>query len=564
MMPEPVDLQDDASLATGCSGCAVFLIDESTAMDVRLANGTKSKAASIATAINSLLNQLAAAGDTAVGLLGYRADGAGAVDVGSRFGGALAGRMLVPCAELAAAPLAVEDRVRRLPGAGGIGVSHEEIVRFPLWYVPTLGGSVAPTAAYQACYELLAARQTRMGCPCKPPLLVSFVGDWPTEPSLPAVAGSILGLASAAGPPLLLHAHLSSSARIPPTLYPSADAHLPPGKAQELFHSSSVLPEMLLSVLRQSQVAVNAGARGLILNATMADLIRLLTLVRAYAQWQPATAAAVPRGPSDAAADAEPIALVVLLLDRSVQDPAAEASVKTWRRLQEHANDLLGQIGKRGRERIETAVLTYGAAADGQTEVQNGFAGPLAGQTIVGGAALVAGALRIDEISEKVSNGIGGLISLVRKKPIYIDVAATAAVADTAPAWAAVAQLAADWCGRHPQSAAPPIVLHLTRGRHDPAELAQAMTPLWQGNPPQGGPLLYHLLVTESPHRSLSYPDTSDRIDDPLLAALWQWSSPLLGAARLAAQKRPVTPASRAIVINGKFDLLLEGILERT
>ena len=41
---------------------------------------------------------------------------------------------------------------------------------------------------------------------------------------------------------------------------------------------------------------------------------------------------------------------------------------------------------------------------------------------------------------------------------------------------------------------------------------------------------------------------------------LWQWSSPLLGAAALATEKRIASAGARGIVINAKFDLLLDGI----
>lgn len=73
--------------------------------------------------------------------------------------------------------------------------------------------------------------------------------------------------------------------------------------------------------------------------------------------------------------------------------------------------------------------------------------------------------------------------------------------------------------------------------------------------------MLYHLAVTPSPHRSLAYPGRPDGIEDPVLLKLWELSSPLLGAGTLAAERPAVTPDARGIVINGKFDLLLDGLL---
>jgi hypothetical protein len=71
---------------------------------------------------------------------------------------------------------------------------------------------------------------------------------------------------------------------------------------------------------------------------------------------------------------------------------------------------------------------------------------------------------------------------------------------------------------------------------------------------------LYHLVLTESPHRSLAYPADPAAIEDPALTRLWELSSPLVGRQELAAVKPAVSGESRGFVVNGRFDLLLEGI----
>ena len=67
-------------------------------------------------------------------------------------------------------------------------------------------------------------------------------------------------------------------------LYPSSDIHLPPGPPCDLFRWSSVLPDPMIAVLREAHVPVSVGARGMIYNASVADLIRMLSLVKVYAQ----------------------------------------------------------------------------------------------------------------------------------------------------------------------------------------------------------------------------------------------------------------------------------------
>ena len=106
----------------------------------------------------------------------------------------------------------------------------------------------------------------------------------------------------------------------------------------------------------------------------------------------------------------------------------------------------------------------------------------------------------------------------------------------------------------------PPVVLHLTRGRAEPAEIEQAAGQLRAIATAAGPVVLYHLVATETPHKSLAYPDTPDEIAEPSLQKLWELSSPLLGRERLAAENPAIKPESRGIVVNGKFDRFLDEI----
>jgi len=535
---------------TDGGGCVVFLIAETPGMKVSVAEGTKSKAETIGTALNSLLRQLAElAGvpDLDVAIVGYRGDEHGGVDVGCRWGGALQGRMFVPCGELTEKVLRVEQRVRRIPAPGGIGVAHEQAVDFPVWYAPALGGPASPTAGYEYCQALLSSRLADR----KPPLLVSLVDEVPADGSLSTAVWELYGLDLPAGPPIIYHAHLSSSARVPPILCPSAGSHLPPGAVREIFACTSYLTEPLAAGIRSAGLNVNQGARGMIHHATMADLIRFLATVRAYAQSPPPAASRQP----------EAAALVLLLLDRSVEDPTADEARRVWGKLQRQANDLLGEISKQADGRLSVGVVAYGVDAVGQPDVLIGLPGAPADRPLVADTDLTGSETRTEEYTEKVSNGIGGLVELRRKRPIYLELEPTAAdVAALRTGVEAASALVAQWHGQHPDAAVAPVVLHWTRGRWDPESVEGALGPLeaLAGSTP--GVLLYHVVVSDSPHRSLAYPGDPAGIERPELAKLWEKSSPVLGAARLAAQKRRVTPRSRGIVINGKFDLLLESI----
>jgi hypothetical protein len=576
--------QGPAAGNRGGAGCAVFLIDESMAMDARVAGGTKSKAESVATALNSLLNQLTTGPAIDVAIVGYRTTEQAGQEIGPRWGGALADRQFVSSTSLADAPLSVETRVRRVPGEGGVGVTREESVQFPVWYAVQLGGTASRATLFEHCREMLSAWIAAAGAQAKPPLVVSFVGEIAAEETPQGLGRTVQELETPGGPPIVIHAHLSSSDRVPATLYPSSDTHLSPGPIRGLFEASSVLSQEFCASLRELQVTVNPGARGLIYNAKMVDLIRLLSLVKSYAQNRPrvapptATAAVSEETPTvqihgpdaptvqlvAAQVAVEPVlseavdrALVVLLLDRSVEDPTAGKEKSAWRRIEEQADEILGQIAKRAPGRIDVALVSYGTEADGRTSVETTFSGPLAGRTVVADADLASGAIRVEEVAEQVSNGIGGLVSLTRKKPVFVD-RQPSAVAAPAAGFSAVKDLLIEWRKERTESRLLPVVLHMTRGRFEPGQIDEAVDQLREA----GQLVLCHQVFSESPHASLAYPAEPTKIQDAGIKKLWELTSPLLEGRALAGQRRGVSSESRAMVINGKFDLLLDSIEE--
>jgi hypothetical protein len=228
-------------------------------------------------------------------------------------------------------------------------------------------------------------------------------------------------------------------------------------------------------------------------------------------------------------------------------------------RLQEAGNEILKQVSTKdlGSLAIDVAIVSYGLGADGQPDVRSAFDGPLVGQTLVRNAALPDGAIRVEESEAQVSNGVGGLITIKKKTPIYFDVEPAGAVPPQA-AFSAAAGIVAAWCGQHP-TGLPPIVLHLTRGSHPAADSADSAA-LLSGAATASGPVrLHHLVITEGPHKSFAYPDSDAGIESDELRGLWQASSALPDWEKLQAAKRPyLTAGSRGFVVNGKFDLVGE------
>jgi len=559
-----------------------------------VAEGKSSKAECFANALNALLGRLAAGPALHVALIGYRRASDGSQEVGCRWGGPLAGRHWVSSRELAAAPLAVEDRLRKVPGPAGYGVTREETVRFPVWYVPVLKQPGSRIAAFALAAELLGAASDAcgagaLGCPdsaqpgaavpqapeaLKPPLVVHLLAELSSEEGLREAAAAFQTLDASGRAPVVLHAHLGSSSRVPAVLYPSSDANLFPTPLRDLFAASSVLPEPLLAALRDAQLPLNVGARGLIYNARMVDLIRLMALVPAYAAWTPPVA---PRAaPADAQAGesasdvtgaapspALPLqtTLLVFVLDRSSATPETCAGDPTsaWRRLQDRTSELIGQVARRAQGAIQTAVVSYGGGAGGEPEITAAFGGARAGQTWLPPRDLAEGAVRVEETTEQVSDGIGGLLKIARKRPVFFDLPPAAATSPV-PAFERVAALLVAWCEEHRGVQAQPVVVHCTRGALEPDAMREAVARLRMANRATLPAALYHVVVTESSHRAEAYPAAPGALEPDGLRMLWELTSPLANADELARRRPALAPQARGMVVNGAFDLLVDAI----
>lgn len=548
--------QNDSG-ATARAGTIVVLIDESSEMAGPIAGGTKSKRESVATAVNSMLNQLAAGPQVRLAVVGYGGGDSGAAPVQIRWAGPLSGRALVDSSELAAAPLTVEERVRRIPGVGGIGVTKEETVRFPIWYVPAESGRGGIEQAADFVRRILAEAGDDLSG--KPPLVLHLCAKLPPASELQSGP-----MQSALESSIWYHLHLGANERIPATLYPSSNQRLPNSDVETLFETSSPLAAPFAEMLRTAQVAVVPGARGLVHQAGMGDLIRFLGLAKAYAsasaepfaslgfrQPIPAPApiaeqATSPDFPNKPCLPTCDRLTLIVLADRSQSDPACGA----WLRRQEQVNDMLGRIAKRAGGDVDVGLIVYGSGT-----VEAGFSGPLQGRLLVPDVELAEGVLRVEQVTEKVSNGIGGLVELRRSRPIFVDDTPSQPVRDLAPVMAALIDLARTARESAGDRQMLTLAIHVTGG-FSPETIAAGAARLRELR----DVLLYHCIVPEIPQPTLAYPDSAERITDPGTAALWQITSPLAGAREISGKRPAINEASRGFVVGAKFDLLLESL----
>jgi hypothetical protein len=587
----------------------VLLVDESAAMQAvvrdRVADGgvaTKTNAERVATAINGLIKRLGEGSECEVALIGYGADKDGRPDVGLRWSGGLAGREFVGSHELLGSAV-MEKRTRKVPQPNGNVV--EESVDFPVWYEPRQC-SVAPQTAGLRFVTDLLARRAAAGVTGQP-IVVHVFGGSSSDGSPQIAADELLRVAFGAVTPLLVQCHVASAAGQITSSFPVQQGLLPAGVAQDLFSRASSVPDGLRTTAAQAKMAIPHGARAIVHNAKMMEVVRCLELARWHvvdsslqaispsplsspiqSQATPTMAAVPPAGgetpsgmsesasaatvdnaPSGAAdteaakpaatQDTPTAALAVLVLDRSA-GAGGDAAGLPFSQLQDTANDLLRQLSSKPclELPIDVAIVSYGVGADGQVEVSATFAGPLAGRECVRNTELTDGAIRIAEKMVEMSNGAGGILSFTRRTPIHFDLAPSGAC-PLQPAFAAVAGIVEKWRVAH-ADAGVTIVVHLTRAGHDVADVHAAADVLaGVGGSDVAAVRLQHCVCPDSPHASLSYPATDDEITSDAIRALWQRTSPLADWEKLRGTKRAyIKDGCRALVVNGSFDTLAE------
>jgi hypothetical protein len=251
----------------------------------------------------------------------------------------------------------------------------------------------------------------------------------------------------------------------------------------------------------------------------------------------------------------------VFVLDRSctTADSSAKAPKSSWRRLQDRANDLIAQLARRTTAPFELAIVAYGADSSGGIEITSGFAGPEAGRIWLRPSEVADSAIRVEELVEQVSDGIGGLLKITRKRPVVFDLTPTSPAAPAA-AFARVAQMLIQWAEAHPGTRAQPVVVHCTRGEFETDAVHEAAARLREAEQVTGPIALYHAILTESAHRAVAYPATLEDIEPGALRALWEVTSPLLGSASLVGKRPGVSAESRGMVVNAPFDVLADAV----
>ncbi len=269
-----------AEISRANPSCFLFLIDQSGSMADAWGGGQDgiagSKALEVATIVNNLLRNivLKCSKDEGVrnyfdvGVIGYGSH------VGPAFGGTLAGRDLVAVADLADAPLRIEDRTRKvMDGAGGV---LDTTVKFPVWFDPVSFGGTPMRAAFAEALRVL--RPWIESHPASYPPIVFHITDGESTDGDPSQdAADLRRLGTQDGPVMLFNIHVSSQPE-QEISFPAMPPGLPDAYATMLFDMSSDLPSEMRERLQMEGYAAPAGARGFIFNAEPTALVNFLDI----------------------------------------------------------------------------------------------------------------------------------------------------------------------------------------------------------------------------------------------------------------------------------------------
>lgn len=246
--------------------CFLFLLDQSGSMQDFFPGTSRRKADLAADTINRLLQELVVRCAKSEGVRNYY--DVGVIGYGDQvspaFGGALAGRELVPIREIADNPARIEERSKKVEdGAGGL---VDQIVKFPIWFDPVASNGTPMCQATSLAYKILSG-WLKEHPDCFPPVVMHITDGESTDGDPSENLLKLSRLASTDGNVLLFNIHLSSSADVQPISFPATPAGLPDQYAHMLFNTSSVLPPFYLRVAKDYGFDLSEGARSFVLNA---------------------------------------------------------------------------------------------------------------------------------------------------------------------------------------------------------------------------------------------------------------------------------------------------------
>ncbi|BDU68700.1 hypothetical protein GETHOR_08010 [Geothrix oryzae] len=255
----------------------LFLVDQSTSMAERVTapkTPDLSKARSVANLFNKLVWDLILANSKGeevldrchVGVITYG-------HTGARTAPGFSGLMPLPA--LATSPN--REEIQITPRYDGIGGFVDVEVRLPVWLDPMAYGKTPMCSAFQMAKALLDPWvQTHPGS-C-PPIVFNISDGIATDGDPLADMQALQNLSTATGPTLVFNILLAGVDR-PTIAWPTDSQAVEAGPLRGMIEGSSALPNsMRLRANQAFGLHLQEGARGVVINAGILDLVRLLDI----------------------------------------------------------------------------------------------------------------------------------------------------------------------------------------------------------------------------------------------------------------------------------------------
>ena len=207
------------------------------------------------------------------------------------------------------------------------------------------------------------------------------------------------------------------------------------------------------------------------------------------------------------------------------------------------------------RDYYHVGVIGYGKA------VGPAFVGEIAGRDLVPISEIADNPARLDDRTQKIPDGSGGLVEQSVRTPVWFDPVAGGGT-PMCRAASEAQRVLQEWLSAHPDCF-PPVVIHITDGEAtdgNPWERLRGLTSLSSSD---GNVMLFNIHLSANPDATpVTFPDAVDDLPDDYSCKLFETASPLTSTMRALAKEHGIATAetSRAFVLNADMVLLVQSI----
>jgi len=255
--------------------CLMILVDQSGSMNEELPTEHTTKAQGVADVVNNLIAELINRNTNGeevfdrfhLGVITY-----GDVRVDTPFGP----EGLAPLSRIWEKPLRVETRT--IDHYVGAGRMEQECIQMPIWF-EAVGSGRTPMCAALAKAKVILAPWVAAHADSFPPIIVNITDGEASDGDPTQAMRDLRALSTGDGSALLFNVLVTQKAGDRKVIYPADPEDMWDRTSATLYDSSSELPPAMLSEAgRTLGRELPAGARGVVLNAGMLDLIKALEI----------------------------------------------------------------------------------------------------------------------------------------------------------------------------------------------------------------------------------------------------------------------------------------------